>query len=201
MKQGLTEIVAILDKSGSMMPVAGDSIGGINSFITEQASLPGDASFTLTLFDTNITKKYDGVPIKNVKPLEKNDYIPGGNTSLLDAIGVTINEVGARLASLPETDRPEKVIFAILTDGEENSSREYSRSQIFDMINHQREKYNWEFMFLAANQDAISTGQQMGILHSANYVSDSNGTQDAYMSISRSVKAYRSSGKVDLDND
>jgi uncharacterized protein YegL len=197
MKKGLTEIVAILDKSGSMEGTRSDALGGINSFIEEQKLVPGDANFTLTLFDTQVISKYNGTPIQNVSTLAPADYVPGGMTALLDAIGNTIAEVETRINSTPDVDKPEKVIVAILTDGAENSSKEYNREQIFEKINTQKTTYNWEFLFLGANQDAISTGNSIGIDHNSNYVADSMGTSSAYINLSASIRSYRTTGSVD----
>jgi len=213
MKKDLTEIVAILDKSGSMQSVRNDALGGINSFIEEQKKVPGEALFTLVLFDAYIHVKYSGIDIKKIDVLKEREYTPGGSTALLDAIGKTIDDVGERLANTPESQRPEKVIVAILTDGEENAScilsdaedakgnkvRKYTKETINKRISLQRDVYKWEFIFLAANQDAIQAGNELGILNSAGYVSDSVGTGLAYRALSKVVGGYRSTGKIDKD--
>jgi hypothetical protein len=140
-----------------------EAIGGINAFLESQQKLPGEARLTLVLFDHEYIVAHDGVPIKDVPPLDNHSYVPRGTTALLDAIGRTINTIGERLDRTPEPDRPGKVIVAILTDGLENASQEFKRKEIFKMIKHQREVYSWEFVFLGAKQDAISTGAKMGI--------------------------------------
>jgi uncharacterized protein YegL len=163
MNQNLCEIGFVLDRSGSMNAMKVEAIGGINAFLESQKKLPGEARLTLVLFDHEYIVAHDGVPINEVPPLDNHSYVPRGTTALLDAIGRTINTIGERLNKTPEPDRPGKVILAILTDGLENASQEFKRKEIFKMIKHQRKLYSWEFVFLAAKQDAISTGARMGI--------------------------------------
>jgi hypothetical protein len=199
-KENLTEIIVVLDKSGSMNSIKQDAIGGFNSFLKTQKELPGEALFTLVLFDTEYDMVYNGTPISLVQELNDNTYVPGGCTALLDAIGRTIDTVHARLSALAETQRPGKVIFAILTDGEENSSKEYSRSVVFDKITHYKEQNNWEFIFLAANQDAITEGVSIGISpsHTLNFTADSVGINQAMGSINQAVTSFRAGNDVDL---
>ena len=194
----LTEIVCILDKSGSMSSVRMDAIGGFNSFLKDQKSLASEARLTTILFDTDYKILYDGENIREVPELSTQTYIPSGWTALLDAIGKAINTVGARLSNTPETDRPSKVIFVILTDGAENSSKEFTKAQINNMISHQKDAYNWEFVYLAANQDAIKEAVGIGInaAQAFNYVGDSHGTRSAYDTISYSVSNFRQTGTV-----
>src|SRR5580693_1330174 len=163
MNTELTEIAIVLDRSGSMASMAKEAIGGFNGFLDSQQKLPGDARLTLVLFDHEHIVKYDERPIKDVSPLDEHTYEPRGTTALLDAIGRTINTIGERLDKTPEPERPGKVIIAILTDGLENASQEFKPKQIRSMIEHQREKYSWEFIYLGANQDAIEVGETMGI--------------------------------------
>lgn len=192
-KQGLSEIVCVVDKSGSMEAIKTDAIGGFNAFLQSQKELPGDAKLTLIMFNNEYTIVYDGKPIKDVKPLNGKTYFPNGNTALYDAIGRAIDSVGERLSNTPEDERPEKVIIGILTDGEENSSREYRLEKINEMITLQKEVYSWEVVFLAANIDAVAVAQTLGI-HSKdafNFSATGAGVRSAYADMSRSISGYR----------
>ena len=163
MKENLTEIVFILDRSGSMSSLTTDTIGGFNSFIDTQKQEDGEAILTTILFDDQYEILHNGVDIKTVKPLTSKEYSARGMTALLDAIGKTINTVGERLNKTNEDDKPSKVIFVITTDGQENSSKEFTQSKVKEMIEHQTNNYSWQFMFLGANIDAVSTAQSFGI--------------------------------------
>lgn len=162
-KQNLSEIVCVIDRSRSMDCKRNEAIGGFNAFLESQKKLPGEARLTLVLFDNEYLLSCDGANLQDVPTLNEETYVPRGTTALLDAIGKTIVTVGERLCKTPEPERPEKVIVAILTDGLENASQKYDRKQIHAMIRHQREVYSWEFLFLAANQDAITEGASIGI--------------------------------------
>ena len=155
--------------------------------LESQQKLPGEARLTLVLFDHEYIVTYDGVPIKDVPPLDSHSYVPRGPTALLDAIGRTINTIGERLDKTPEPGRPGKVIVAILTDGLENASQEFKRKEIFKMIKHQREVYSWEFVFLGAKQDAISTGAKMGIpiANAVTFSESPGGTARAFDAVGR----------------
>jgi von Willebrand factor type A domain. len=198
MKNNLTEIVFILDKSGSMWHLTDDTIGGYNSFLQEQKNTEGESKVTTVLFSNTTKIIHDAIDIKNVKPLTREDYIAHGSTALMDAVGETINKVGQRLASTPEEERPSKVIFVITTDGEENSSREFNRAKIKEMITHQTNKYNWQFMFLGANIDAVSEAESIGIrgMFASNYVAGEQGTEILYNSLSKTVSNYRTVGEI-----
>ena len=198
MNENLTEIVFILDRSGSMGHLTEDTIGGFNSFIENQKKEDGEAVLTTILFDHEYEILHNGVNIKNVKPLTNKDYSVRGMTALLDAIGRTINIVGERLGKMNERDRPSKVIFVITTDGQENSSKEFTQSQIKKMIEHQTNKYNWQFMFLGANIDAVSTARSFGISgqFASNYVANAIGTDVLYSTLSKSVSDFRTVGKI-----
>lgn len=187
MRKDHSELICIIDKSGSMQPIANDSIGGFNSFLESQKELPGTASVTLALFDQNYQLVHDNVDIKTVRKLDNKSYVPGGSTALLDAIGKTMNSVGARIASSPESEHPENVIVCILTDGEENSSLEFTNSKIKEMIEHQQDVYKWKFIFLGANQDAFATAHTMGISSqfTSNFCPTSNGVHEAYSIINQ----------------
>jgi uncharacterized protein YegL len=163
MKQDLTEIVAILDKSGSMSSLTDDTIGGYNEFIAEQKKLSGEAVLTTVFFNNGYQLLHDSKDIRDVKEITRKDYAAGGNTALLDALGKTINDIGLKLHNTPEENRPGKVIFFIITDGQENSSKEFTQEKIKEMVELQRNTYNWEFMFMGANIDAFSAAGAMGI--------------------------------------
>lgn len=160
MRSDLTDITLVVDRSGSIEQIRQDAEGGVNSFIAQQAKEPGEALLTLVQFDTEYDFIHKGVPISQVP---KYELIPRGRTALLDAVGRAINETGERLAKLDEQDRPGLVVFVVMTDGLENSSVEFSKTKIKEMIEHQQEKYNWHFTFLGANQDAFAEAGRMGM--------------------------------------
>lgn len=184
-----TEIISILDRSGSMASIVGDAIGGFNTFLAEQKNVPGEARMTLVLFDNLFECAYAGKPIAEVEPLDSATYTPRGGTALMDAIGRTLNEQGARIKREGWAD---KVIICILTDGEENSSREFDRGRIQAMVKH-AESHGWSFVFLAANQDAFQAANKYGIsaAHTAQFSADSIGTQSAYRSMSSMTASLR----------
>ena len=159
MRSDLTDITLVVDRSGSMEQIRQDAEGGVNSFIAQQAKEPGEALLTLAQFDTEYDFIHKGVPISQVP---KYELIPRGRTALLDAVGRAINETGERLAEMDEQDRPGLVVFVVMTDGLENSSVEFSKTKIKEMIEHQQEKYSWHFTFLGANQDAFAEAGRMG---------------------------------------
>lgn len=160
MRPDLTDITLVVDRSGSMQSVRDDAEGGVNSFIVEQANEPGEALLTLVQFDTEYEFLHKGVPISQVP---KYELVPRGMTALLDAVGRAINETGERLSKMDEQDRPGLVIFVIMTDGQENSSKEFSKAQIKEMVERQQNEYNWQFTFLGANQNAFEEAGGMGI--------------------------------------
>lgn len=161
MKKDLTEIVIVLDESGSMSSCKSDTIGGFNEFLSTQKKIKGEANVTLVKFSDYYKVVNDGTALEHVSPLNESNYTPSYSTALLDAVGRTINSVGNRLESLSEDQRPEKVIFAVITDGYENASKEFKREKVFEMVTHQKTKYNWEFLFLGADIDAW--GKEIGI--------------------------------------
>jgi hypothetical protein len=160
MRNDLTDITMVVDRSGSMASIRRDAEGGINSFVAQQQQEPGEALLTLVQFDTEYEFVHSGVPVKQIPAFT---LVPRGSTALLDAVGRAINETGARLAAMAESQRPALVVFVIVTDGAENSSREFTRDQIRTMVEHQQSAYKWQFTFLAANQDAFAAGGSMGI--------------------------------------
>ncbi len=200
MNNNLTHIVVVLDRSGSMRSICQDTIGGYNTFLDAQRKAPGEAAITLVQFDNEYELLYRAKPIKDAPGLSTETYIPRGSTALLDAIGRTINTTGSYLSEQKEESRPAKVVFVILTDGEENASHEFSREKIFDMISHQREVYKWEFVFLGANQDAIHAGHGIGVAQAASISMAANmaGTKAAYSSVSDNLLKYRSNVVPDM---
>lgn len=200
MKQNYTHIAIVLDRSGSMISAKQDTIGGFNAFLEAQKVVPGEATLFLCQFDHEYNVLQDNVPLAQAAPLNELTYVPRGNTALLDAIGRTIVSVGAFLQFMSEAERPEKMIFVIITDGMENSSREYSSKQIMDMINHQRDVYKWEFVFLGANQDAIATAAGLGIgaNSSLTFANNSAGNAAAYASVARATANYRNNMTLNM---
>lgn len=189
-KENSTLIVMVLDRSGSMEVVRNDTVGGFNTFLGEQQkNNQGDTLITLAQFDHEYELLYNAVPINEVKPLTRETYVPRGMTALLDALGRTINDVGAKLAALNEEDRPSKVIFVVITDGQENASKELNRLKIKEMIEHQTSKYSWEFVYLGANQDSFTEAANYGVSSQStmNYANTSEGILRAYSTLSRAV--------------
>lgn len=198
MNPNLTEIIFIVDASGSMYPLIDDTIGGYSAFIEKQKSEPGDAKLTTVIFNDRWTLLRDRVDIKNAAPLNRTEYVPGGCTALMDAIGGTIDIVGQRLAATYEADRPSKVIVVIMTDGYENASKRYTRDTVKHMIEHQTSKYNWQFLFLGAGIDAVEEAGSIGIdtKYASKYSRSSIGTTDAFSVMSATVSTYRSTGSI-----
>ena len=199
MKENLTELVFILDRSGSMSGLETDTIGGFNSMLERQKKESGEAFVTTVLFDDKYEVLHDRYDIKGVKLLTEKEYYVRGSTALLDAIGITINNIGKALSDAKEEDRPGKVLFVIITDGMENSSREFSYEKVKKMVEHQKSKYSWDFIFLGANIDAIKTANSFGISAdmATNFVSDSAGTQLNYKIVSEVVSSFRKGKNVD----
>ncbi|WP_280772298.1 vWA domain-containing protein [Salipaludibacillus daqingensis] len=162
MNKQVSEIVFLLDRSGSMAGLEGDTIGGFNAFVKKQCESEGKTVLTTVLFDDDYEILWNGVDANSVK-LTKKEYYVRGTTALLDAVGKTILDVGYRLSKTEEEQRPDKVIFVITTDGMENASFEFTREKVKELINHQREKYNWEFLFMGANIDAVKEADHIGI--------------------------------------
>jgi Mg-chelatase subunit ChlD len=198
MRHDLTDITIILDRSGSMQTVRTDTIGGYNAFIAAQAALPGEARISLVQFDHEYAVVYAGVECAQVAPLTTDTFSPRGNTALLDAIGRTIHDTGNRFNALHEDERPGKVVVVIITDGEENASSKFTREQVLALITQQRERYQWEFVFLGANQDAIIAGAALGVpaRSSLSYAADAQGTSDVFGSAAGYVGNLRSVGKA-----
>ena len=194
MKKNLTELVFILDRSGSMAGLEADTIGGFNAMTQKQRKEPGEALVSTVLFDNETQVIHDRVPLDKVPALTQKEYYVRGCTALLDAVGGAIHHIGNVHKYAREEDRPEKTLFVITTDGMENASRRYTYDKVKAMIEHQREKYGWEFLFLGANIDAAREAARFGIRadRSANYHADHIGTEVIYEAVSEAVCQVRS---------
>lgn len=202
MRKGLTEVVFILDRSGSMSGLEADTIGGFNSMISKQKKEDGEAVISTVLFDDQQEVVYDRQPVKMVEPMTDRQYYVRGCTALLDAIGGAIHHIGNVHKYAREEDRPEKTMFIITTDGMENASRFYTYDRVKYMVERQKEKYGWEFLFLGANIDAISVAARFGINadRAINYECDQVGTSLNYQVMSETITALRrAKNKEDLD--
>ena len=202
MKDNFTAIAVIADASTSMAPLTDETIDNFNNFLKEQKANPAEAAFSLCIFNSDYRLVHDFIPLHSVSELTHLTYHCTGYTALLDAMGTTIDSLGARLAAMPEKERPSKVIVLVITDGEENRSRRYTLEQIKEKVTHQREVYSWEFVFIGANIDAISTGTSMGFTaqNSVSYVASAAGTGQLYSSVSRNLGVYRNSmGSAQVD--
>lgn len=201
MKKNLTEVVFILDRSGSMSGLESDTIGGFNSMIKKQKEEKGYANVTTILFDDEIEMLHKSVDIKEVKNITSKDYYVRGCTALLDAIGYGINYMINVQKSKDEDKKADNVLFIITTDGYENSSKEYSYEKVKSMITKQKEKYNWQFLFIGANIDAISTAKSFGICEkfASNYVCDEEGTKITYEAMNSAISKCRNNEIMDED--
>ena len=199
MKKGLTELVFILDKSGSLGGLERDTIGGYNSMLAKQQAVEGECRITTVLFDNNYELLHDRIDLRAVSPITEREYQVGGTTALLDAIGRTIHKINNAQLHTAQEYRAEKVMFVIITDGEENSSREYSAEKVKALIEEQKKKYGWEFIFLGANIDAVQTAGNLGIKpnRAVEYIADSEGTQLNYKVMAETVAYFRNAGIVD----
>ncbi|MDY3248818.1 MAG: vWA domain-containing protein [Candidatus Choladocola sp.] len=195
MRKGLTELVFILDRSGSMSGMEKDTIGGFNSLISKQKKEEGKAFISVVLFDDRQEVLYDRVDLEKIEMMNENQYYVRGCTALLDAIGGAVHHIGNVHKYAREEDRPEKTIFIITTDGMENSSRRYTYEKVKAMVERQKDRYGWEFLFLGANIDAIAAAGRFGIQadRAVNYECDREGTELNYKVISRTVSRVRAS--------
>ena len=193
MKKNLTELVFILDRSGSMAGLEDDTIGGFNAMIQKQKNEPGEAVVSTVLFDNYSEVIHDRVDIQKIEPMTRSEYYVRGCTALLDAVGGAIHHIGNVHKYAREEDRPEKTLFVITTDGMENASHQYSYDQVKAMISRQKEKYGWEFLFLGANIDAAKEAARFGIGAdwAANYHADSQGTAVVYEAVNEAVRNVR----------
>ena len=201
MKKNLTEIVFILDRSGSMAGLVDDTIGGFNAMIQKQKGEAGEAYVSTVLFDNHTEVIHDRVDIQKIQPLTRKDYYVRGCTALLDAVGKSIRHIGNVHKYAREEDRPEKTLFIITTDGMENASRAYSYERVREMIEHQKEKYGWEFLFLGANIDAAKEAARFGITEecAADYHADHEGTAVIYEAMSEAVCSVRACRPMNAD--
>ena len=194
MKKNLTELVFILDRSGSMSGLESDTIGGFNAMIAKQKREEGEALVSTVLFDNDSAVIHDRVPIREVQPMTEREYFARGCTALLDAVGGAIHHIGNVHKYARKEDVPEKTMFIITTDGYENASRRYSYEKVRHMIERQKEKYGWEFLFLGANIDAAAEAKRFGITadRAVNYKCDAQGTALNYEVIHEAVRSVRS---------
>ena len=201
MKKNLTELVFILDKSGSMSGLEADTIGGFNAMIDKQRREAGEALVSTVLFDTDCTVVHDRVNLADVSKLTEREYCPGGCTALLDALGGAIHHIGSVHKYGREEDVPERTLFVITTDGMENASRRYTSDQVKAMIQRQKAKYDWEFLFLGANIDAVETAGRYGIDpdRAVNYHADREGTRLNYRVVGEAISSVRASKPLSAD--
>ncbi len=193
MKKNVTELVFILDRSGSMAGLEGDTIGGFNAMIEKQKGEEGQVLVSTVLFDNTSRVLHDRVELDKIPMMTRRDYYVGGCTALLDAVGGAIHHIGNVHKYAREEDRPEKTLFVITTDGMENASRRYTYPQVKQMIQRQKALYDWEFLFLGANIDAAREAARFGIApeRAANYHADSRGTEVLYETVSETVCDFR----------
>jgi uncharacterized protein YegL len=198
MKKDLTELVFILDRSGSMGGLESDTIGGFNAMLDKQKREPGEARVTTVLFDDRYELLHDRIDLRAVSPITDREYFVRGSTALLDAVGSTIQKIAGAQKQTAEDYRAGKVMFVITTDGMENASREYSYEKVKSMVEHEKEKYGWEFIFLGANIDAVETAGRFGIdpAHSSDYHDDCLGATLSWGAICGAVSSYRTGKKV-----
>lgn len=198
MKKNLTEIVFILDRSGSMSGLEADTVGGFNAMIAKQKREPGEALISTVLFDDESVVIHDRVPVQNIAPMTERDYYVRGRTALLDAIGGAIHHIGNVHKYARAEDVPEHTLFVITTDGMENASRRYDSERVKQMIERQKTRHGWEFLFLGANIDAVETAGRFGIGadRTVDYHADREGTQLNYEVLSEAVSAVRCSAPL-----
>lgn len=199
MKENYTHIELVIDRSGSMGTMALEAQNSINEFVKDQRAVEGEATLSLTEFDNKFDTLYDFANLDDVK-----DYVlfPRGGTALMDAVGQRINVAGSKLASMSESDRPEKVVFVIVTDGGENASQEFKTEQIKEMIEKQQSQFDWAFVFLAANQDAFSVARSYGIsTHNAmNFAATGEGFTKGVNVVASGIACYRTSSTMTSDS-
>ena len=188
-KNNITELVFILDRSGSMAGLEGDTIGGFNSLIEKQKKEDGKCFVTTVLFDNELETVYDRVDLKRIEPMTDKQYYVRGCTALIDAIGTTIKHIANIHKYARKSDVPEHTMFIIMTDGMENASHIYSSEKVKKMIEHEKKKYGWEFLFIGANIDAVETAANFGIEEerAVNYHADSKGTKVVYKAVGNAV--------------
>ena len=201
MNNNLTEIVFILDRSGSMAGLEADTIGGFNAMVEKQKKEPGEALLSAVLFDNESQVIYDRADIRKVEPMTDRQYQVRGCTALLDAIGGAVHHIANVHKYAREEDRPGKTVFVITTDGMENASRRYTYAQVQKMVKHEQEKYGWEFLFLGANMDAISAARSFGIREdrAVRYECDGSGTALNFAVVSKTIGKLRKGSAIQAD--
>lgn len=201
MRKDLTEIVFILDRSGSMSGLESDTIGGFNSMLEKQKKQEGEAYISTVLFDHEMKVLHDRVAIRNVKPLTEEDYYVGGCTALLDAVGKSVKHIANVHKYAREEDRPAKTMVIIITDGFENASREYSYREVKKLITHEQEKYGWEFIFMGANIDAVAEADRFGISEqrAVRFENDSEGVRLNFHAVACCMAKVRADECIDED--
>ena len=201
MNKNLTEIVFILDRSGSMAGLEDDTIGGFNAMVEKQKKGEGDVLVSAVLFSDDTQVMYDRVSLEKIEPMTERQYQVGGCTALLDAIGGAVHHIANVHKYAREEDRPGKTIFVITTDGMENASHAYTSDKVQRMVKHEQEKYGWEFLFLGANMDAISAARSFGIRadRAVRYRRDSVGTRLNYEVVGETIFRYRGKREIDAD--
>ena len=201
MKNNITELVFILDRSGSMAGLESDTIGGFNSMLEKQREKEGECFVTTVLFDNESLTLHDRLSLSRVPYMTKKDYLVGGSTALIDAIGCAVKHIEGIHKYAREEDVPEHTVFVITTDGEENASHIYTSDQIRKMISEKKEKYGWEFLFIGANIDAVETAGRYGIAgdRAVNYSADGKGTRIMYDSVSNAVGSIRGGAPLGKD--
>lgn len=198
MKENFTELVFILDRSGSMQSLTGDTIGGFNSLIEKQRVVEGGCVVSTVLFDSRSTVLHDRVTLSEIKPMTRSDYVPHGNTALIDAIGGAVKHIGNVHKYARPEDIPEHTMFVIITDGMENASRLYTADKVRAMIERQKERCGWEFIFIGANIDAVETAREFGISEdrAADYLADAEGTAAVYAASCDVIKEMRCGKRI-----
>lgn len=201
MKKDLTELIFILDRSGSMGGLESDTIGGYNAMLKKQMGAEGSAYITTVLFDDEYELLHDRINLKGVKPITEKEYFVRGTTALLDAVGKSIQKIVNVQRNTSDDEKAEKVLFVITTDGLENASREYSYTKVRAMIEKQKSRYGWEFIFLGANIDAVSEAEKFGIDSSraAQFHNDKDGIELNYKVVSEAICELRSSKTISRD--
>ena len=199
MKKGMTEVVFILDRSGSMAGLEADTIGGYNSMLERQKKEEGEALISTVLFDDRTEVLHDREKIDQVEPITEKEYFVRGSTALLDAVGGAIHHIGRLHKNVPKEEVPEKTLFIIATDGMENASRKYTYEKVKKMVERKKAKYHWEFIFLGANIDAVEVAGRFGVAadHTARFECDGAGTRLNYEMMSELVSCARSSASVE----
>jgi len=207
MKKQLSYIIFLVDRSGSMISIKKDMVGGFNAFIAEQKKIKGDCKVFFYQFDTNYDTVYEGIDLNYVKDLDDNTYQPRGGTALYPSFGKTIKDIGKKLAAMSEGERPERILFITITDGEHNSSlskvngetvdhetfHQFTSKEIKNMVEHQTKIYKWNFIYIGANQDTWAVGNSMGYSKGTtlNYVANSVGVSDMFDKLNKGVTSYR----------